>query len=77
MKPLAIALSEAVRGFRGRDDRGDLTNIQCKPIQNCHNESLLCNEYIIIRIKQNLLSSHIAVTRYTKLSTDNIVDIIS
>jgi hypothetical protein len=24
---------------RGRVSRGDLTNVQCKAIQNCHNES--------------------------------------
>jgi hypothetical protein len=27
------------REFRDRDDGGDLTNAQCKPIWNCHNES--------------------------------------
>jgi hypothetical protein len=31
-KPLAIALSGAGRGSRGRDDGGDVTNIQYKPI---------------------------------------------
>jgi hypothetical protein len=42
MKPLAIALSGAGRGLwggLGGDGGGDLTNVQCKPIQNCHNES--------------------------------------
>jgi hypothetical protein len=26
---------------------GNLTNVQCKAIQNCHNESSLYNEYIL------------------------------
>jgi hypothetical protein len=38
-KPLAIALSEAGRGLSGGDSRGNLTNVQCKPIWNYHNES--------------------------------------
>jgi hypothetical protein len=38
-KPLAIALSGAGRRSRGRDDGGDLTNVQHKPVWNCHNES--------------------------------------
>jgi hypothetical protein len=33
MKPLAIALHGMVGGG------GNLTNVQFKPIQNCHNES--------------------------------------
>jgi hypothetical protein len=27
---------------------GELTHVQCKPIQNCHNECSLYNEYIQI-----------------------------
>jgi hypothetical protein len=34
----------------GADGGGDLTNVQCKPIQNCHNESSLYNEYILIKM---------------------------
>jgi hypothetical protein len=45
MKPLAITVSRAVRGW-GRDGGSDLTNVQCKAIWNCHNESLVYNEYI-------------------------------
>jgi hypothetical protein len=37
MQTLAIAFSEA--GSRRRDDGGNLTSVQYKPIQNCHNES--------------------------------------
>jgi hypothetical protein len=48
-KPLAIALSAAGRGLRRRDGGGDLTNVQCKPIWNCHNESPLYNKYILIK----------------------------
>jgi hypothetical protein len=43
-KPLAIVLSGAGRELRGRELRGlnsggDLTNVQYKPVWNCHNES--------------------------------------
>jgi hypothetical protein len=38
-KPLAIALSGAGRGLRGRDNGSDLTNVQYKPNENCHHES--------------------------------------
>jgi hypothetical protein len=48
-KPLAIALSGAGRGLRGRDDGSDLTNVQYKPSQNCHYESPPYNEYILIK----------------------------
>jgi hypothetical protein len=37
MKALAIALGEVGRS-KGRDDRDNLTNVQCKAIQNHHNE---------------------------------------
>jgi hypothetical protein len=37
-KPLAIALSEVRRGLRGRDDGGNVTNVQYKSNQNCHYE---------------------------------------
>jgi hypothetical protein len=39
MKPLVIVLSGVGMGSRGRVGRGDVTNVQCKPIWNCHNES--------------------------------------
>jgi hypothetical protein len=39
-KSLAIALSGAEHGLRGRDNGSDLTNTQYKPNQNCHYESL-------------------------------------
>jgi hypothetical protein len=48
-KPLAIALSGVGRRLRGRDSGGDRTNVQYKPIWNCHNESPLYNEYILIK----------------------------
>jgi hypothetical protein len=43
-------------------DRGngsDLTNVQFKPIQNCHNESSLYNTYILIKMggKNPMLNS--------------------
>jgi hypothetical protein len=49
MNPLAIPLSGVWRGL-GRDGGGDITNIQCRVIQNCLNESLLYNKYIIIKM---------------------------
>jgi hypothetical protein len=40
-KPLAIALSGTKRWLSRGGGEGNLTNIQCKPIQNCHNEAPL------------------------------------
>jgi hypothetical protein len=48
-KPLATAPSGAGRGLRGRDDGGDVTNVQYKSNQNCHYESPLYNPYILIK----------------------------
>jgi hypothetical protein len=48
-KPLAIALSGEGRGLRGRNDGGDLTNVQYKPNWNCHYESPPYNKYILIK----------------------------
>jgi hypothetical protein len=47
-KPLAIALSGAGRGLRGRDNGGDVTNVQYRSIQNYHKDSPLFKEYILI-----------------------------
>jgi hypothetical protein len=47
MKSLAIPLS-GVEEVGGRDDVGDLTNIQYKPIWYCHSEFPLYNECILI-----------------------------
>jgi hypothetical protein len=38
-KLLAIALSRAGRGLKGRDDGGNVNNVQFKSNQNCHYES--------------------------------------
>jgi hypothetical protein len=46
-KAPAIDLSGAGRGLRGRDGGGDLINVQYKPNQYCHYESLLYNKYIL------------------------------
>jgi hypothetical protein len=49
-----ICLYEVEQRFRGKEDGGDLTNVQYKPIQNCHYESLPYNKNILIKIyKQN------------------------
>jgi hypothetical protein len=44
MESLAIAIGGAGKGLRGREGGGDLTNVQCKPNWNCHNESPLYDE---------------------------------
>jgi hypothetical protein len=54
IKPLAIALRWVGRGSRQRDCGGNLTNVQCKPILNCHNESPLYNEFILIKMKEKI-----------------------
>jgi hypothetical protein len=41
------------KGVERGDGGGVLTNVQCKAIQNCHNESPLYNEYILIKMKKN------------------------
>jgi hypothetical protein len=35
-KPLAIALSGVGKGLRGRDNGGNVNNVQYKSNQNCH-----------------------------------------
>jgi hypothetical protein len=47
-KPLAIVWSGA-EGVGERDGGGDLTNVQYKPIWNCHNDFPLHNEHILIK----------------------------
>jgi hypothetical protein len=49
-KPLAIALNEE-GGGGGGEGRCDLTNVQCKPIQNYHNEAPMYYEYILLKKK--------------------------
>jgi hypothetical protein len=49
-KPLAIAFSGVWRGLRGKDNGNNVTNVQYKSNQNCHYESPLHNEYILIKI---------------------------
>jgi hypothetical protein len=46
-KPLAFHLSGVWRGLRRGYGGGNLTNVQCKPIQNCCKDSSLYNEYIL------------------------------
>jgi hypothetical protein len=41
---------EGVAGGGGRW-RGDLTNVQRKAIQNCHNKSPVYNEYMLIKME--------------------------
>jgi hypothetical protein len=54
MKPLAITLSGAERGSKRRNGGDDLTNMQYKPIWNCHSESSLYSEYILMKKKRKL-----------------------
>jgi hypothetical protein len=51
-KPFAIVLGRVGRGLRGRDDRENVNNVQYKSNQNCHNESPLYNECILIKINK-------------------------
>jgi hypothetical protein len=53
MKPFAIVLSGIRRELGGEMVRGDLTNVQCKAIRNCHNESPLYNKYMLIKMKKS------------------------
>jgi hypothetical protein len=41
------------RRLRGRDNGGDVTNVQCKSNQNCHYESPPYTEYIPIKNLKN------------------------
>jgi hypothetical protein len=50
MIPFTTDLSGVERESRERDSEGDLTNVQYKPVQNCHNESPLYNKHILIII---------------------------
>jgi hypothetical protein len=43
MKTFAIVLGGVGKGMRGRDEGMNLTNVQCKVIHKCHNESSLYN----------------------------------
>jgi hypothetical protein len=52
MKLLAIALSGAKRELEEEMLGGDLSKIQCKAIQNCHNESSKYRKYILIKWKK-------------------------
>jgi hypothetical protein len=45
-----MQIKNGENGWRGRDDRGDVTNVQYKSNWNCHYESPLCNEYIPAKI---------------------------
>jgi hypothetical protein len=40
----------------GGDGRSNVTNVQCKAFQNCCNESPLCNEYILIKMEEKILT---------------------
>jgi hypothetical protein len=52
-KSLVIALYGAGRRLRGREDGGDVNNIQWKPNWNCHYE-FPHNEYILIKILKRI-----------------------
>jgi hypothetical protein len=53
---IAIALSGARSRSMGVDGGGDLTNVQCKAIQNWHNESPLYNEYCANKNEKTILN---------------------
>jgi hypothetical protein len=52
MRPLATSLREVGKVGWGEGE-GDLTNVQCKAIRNCHIESPLYNEYILTKMGRN------------------------
>jgi hypothetical protein len=60
MKPLASVLRGAGRRLwdGGTQEEkvagGDLTSVQCKPIQNCHNKYPLYNKYILTKMKKKV-----------------------
>jgi hypothetical protein len=68
MKPLAISLSEVGKGLKGRNGGGDLIDVQYKPIWNCHSESPLYNEYILIKIKKRKIKNNkkLGIINYQK-----------
>jgi alpha-L-arabinofuranosidase len=49
-KPFAIALNGVGMGMWGTSNGGELTNVQYKPICNCHSEFPLYNEHTVIKI---------------------------
>jgi hypothetical protein len=51
MKPFTVVFS-GEEGVEGPDGGDDLTNVQCKAIHNCHNESSLYNEYMPMKMKK-------------------------
>jgi hypothetical protein len=57
MKPLAIALSGIGRGFWEGEMVGNLTNVQCKVIWNCHHVSSLYNKYIQIKMETKRITT--------------------
>jgi hypothetical protein len=51
MKLPIIALSGTGKGWWGGGDGGDnLSNVQCKAIQNCHSKFSLYNEYMLMKV---------------------------
>jgi hypothetical protein len=68
-KPLAIALAAVWRGLEGKEDRGDLTNIQYKPNQNCHyasphNKYILIKKYFDVLERVSYQNIHLYVNDY-------------
>jgi hypothetical protein len=47
-KPLAMASSGVGTGLRGKDNVGNVTNVQYKSNWNCHMNAPLYDEYILI-----------------------------
>jgi hypothetical protein len=56
-KPPAIALSGVWRGLMGRDNGGNINNVQYKSNWNHHYESPFYNEYILIKIYNKNIQS--------------------
>jgi hypothetical protein len=61
MKPLANAVSGSGKDLRGEDGGSDLTNVQCKSVQNCHNESSCTMNTFSLFLKRTLCQKNIFV----------------
>jgi hypothetical protein len=47
----------------------NLANVQCKAIWNCHNESSLYNEYVLIKMKKNFFKEKLVLDKKKRLIT--------
>jgi hypothetical protein len=53
----------------GGDYGGDLINVLCKPIWNCHSDSSLYYEYILIKMEKKMKIIKISNIKYFSLAS--------